>query len=85
MGDTRPVQSAALSDGMRPPLVFGIAWDGAWSVDDIVVSPFRRPKDGCPNIIMGDDENTLFRPWRETLGEAEPEALSSNSSSNSGA
>jgi hypothetical protein len=28
------------------PLVSGVAWDGAWSVDDIVLSPFRRPKGG---------------------------------------
>jgi hypothetical protein len=29
-------------------------------------------------IIMGEDENALFRLWREKRGEAEPEDLSGN-------
>jgi predicted phage-related endonuclease len=29
-------------------------------------------------IIMGDDEGTLVRPWREKRGEADPEDLSGN-------
>ena len=41
----------------------------------VVSSPWRLR---CPHRIMGNDEKSLLRLWREKRGEAEPEDLSGN-------